>query len=85
MINYNINSKHITDDPFGIEKVAYKAMEDKLLEMVKSQLLPFEVELAPYNVDVNIDLNEGAMNITSDFLPEDLRSRVQSSLDQIGN
>ena len=38
MIKYNIVSKRISNDPYGIEKATYKQLEKELISRIDSKL-----------------------------------------------
>lgn len=87
MINYNVTSKRIGNDPFGIEKEAYRVLEKKLIELIMHKLSPFENELRGYNVEINIDLNNKdiAKVSSGENIPEDLNLKIQKALSEVGN
>lgn len=85
MINYNITSKIIGSDPYGIEKHTYQALEGRLKSLVENVLAEFEGELIGYILNVDMDMNrEKVIQITSPTLPDDLRQRIHLALSELG-
>lgn len=82
MIHFNVKRKE-SNDPYGIAKMAYDALEEKLKGMVTTTLSRYD--LSKYNVVVDIDLENSKMNITSSDMPESLVQEIQQSLSEMGN
>lgn len=85
MIKYNIVSKRISNDPYGIEKATYKQLEKELISRIDSKLSIYKNELLAYVVNVEIDMNSNTIaRINSPSLPNDLLERVRQSLNELG-
>ena len=52
--NFKKNPGSTKNDPFGIEKSVNERVEKDIKKMIMARLNPFEDELAPYNVKVDL-------------------------------